>query len=102
MPVTLGNIIVTGLLYLVLVATFGAPVWVFLVVLGVINWVAVFLFINLVSHVTVSSTRRAQAPAIRAQLRSKPATPTPALPLRDGVPARVPQLPQGVSAGSGS
>ena len=102
MPVTLGNLVVTGFLYLLIVATFGAPTWVFLVVLGVVNWLALWLFINLVSRVTVSSARRAQAPAIRAQLRSKPATPTPALPLRDEVPARVPELPQGVSAGSGS
>lgn len=102
MPVTLGNIIVTGLLYLLTVATFGVPVWAFLIVLGVVNWLAVFLFINLISRVTVSSGRRAQAPAMRAQLRSKPATPTPSLPLRDGVPTRVPELPQSVSAGSGS
>jgi NADH-quinone oxidoreductase subunit H len=101
MPVTLGNIIVTGLLYLLMVAAFGAPVWVFLVVLGAVNWVALFLFVNLVSRVVISSARRAQAPAIRAQLRTKPATTTPALPLRDGVPARVPELPQSVSAGSG-
>jgi NADH-quinone oxidoreductase subunit H len=101
MPVTLGNIVVTGMLYLLMVATFGAPVWVFLVVLGAINWVALFLFVNLVSRVVISSARRAQAPAIRAQLRSKPATPTPSLPLRDGVPARVPELPQSVSAGGG-
>ena len=98
MPVTLGNIIVTGLLYLIVVATFGAPAWVFLVVLGIINWLALYLFIQLVSRVTVSSTRRAQAPAIRAQLRSRPATPTPTLPLRDGVPARVPELPESITA----
>ncbi len=100
MPVTLGNIVVTGLLYLIMVPTFGAPTWAFLVVLGIINWLAVWLFINLVSRVTVASARHAQAPAIRAQLRSKPVPPTPALPLRDGVPARAPQLPQSVPAGS--
>ena len=102
MPVTLGNIIVTGLVYLVAVAWLGAPVWVFLVILGVINWISVFLFIKLVGRVTTSSTNRAKAPAIRAQLRSKPVTPTPALPLRDGVPAPVAQLPQSIPAGSGS
>jgi NADH-quinone oxidoreductase subunit H len=102
MPVTLGNIIFTGLIYLILVPTLGVPAWVFLVVLGIINWIALWLFVNLVSRVTVSSTRRAQAPAIRAQLRSKPAMLPPTLPLRDGVPARVPQLPQSVSAGGGS
>jgi NADH-quinone oxidoreductase subunit H len=96
MPVTLGNIILTGFLYLLLVTTFGVPVGIFLVVLGVINWIALYLFINLVSRVTVSSARRAQAPAIRAQLRTRPATPRPALPLRDGVPARAPELPQSV------
>ena len=102
MPVTLGNIILTGFLYLLLVATFGVSVWIFLIVLGLINWVAVFLFINLVSRVTVSSARRAQAPAMRARLRPKPAAPTPSLPLRDGIPALVPELPQSVSASSGS
>jgi NADH-quinone oxidoreductase subunit H len=95
-PVTLGNIVVTGLLYLIIVASIGAPTWVFLVALASVNWLSVFLFINLVSRVTVSSARRAQSPAIRAQLRSKPATPTPALPLRDGVP----QLAQSTAASS--
>jgi NADH-quinone oxidoreductase subunit H len=92
MPVTLANILVTGLLYFV---TDSLPTWVFLVVLACVNWASVFGFVWLVRRVTVSSARHAQAPAIRAQLRAKPAVPTPAL--RDGVPARV-ALPVGVSA----
>jgi NADH-quinone oxidoreductase subunit H len=101
MPITLGNIVLTGLLYLLVVVAFGAPAWVFLVILGAINWVGLWFFVNLVSRVTRATTTRAQAPAIRAQLRTKAATPTPALPLRDGVPARVTELPQSVSAGGG-
>jgi NADH-quinone oxidoreductase subunit H len=89
-PVTLVNILVTGLIYF-LTAGLGTPVWVFLVVLAVVNWAGVFGFIALITRVTTVSTRRAQAPAIRAQLRS--ATPTtPAL--RDAVPSRV-AIPSG-------
>ncbi len=91
-PVTLVNILVTGFLYL-LSASLGLPTWVFLVVLACVNWAAVFGFISLVTRVTNTTTRRAQAPAIRAQLRSKPAT-VPAL--RDGIPARV-ALPAGTA-----
>src|SRR5579884_273921 len=91
MPVTLGNIILTGIIYFVTQA-FGAPVWLFLVVLGVINWLALVGFIWVVGRATVASTRHAQAPAIRARRRAAlPAR--PALPLRDGVP-QVAQLPQ--------
>ncbi len=99
-PVTLLNILVTGLVWLVVEPTFGLPTWVFLVVLAAINWAGLFAFVWLVSRVTVSSTRRAQAPAIRAQLRSRKTATTSALPLRDGIPAAVPQLPQGAGVAS--
>jgi NADH-quinone oxidoreductase subunit H len=103
MPVTLGNIIVTGAVYLIM-NSLGAPAWLFLVVLGLINWAALFGFIWLVRRVTVSSTRRAQAPAIRAQRRATSLPGATALPLRDGIPARAPELPaasaQSVGAGS--
>jgi NADH-quinone oxidoreductase subunit H len=89
-PATLGNILVTGLLYLI-VSGLGLPTWVFLVVTASINWAAFFGFIWLVRHVTATTTRRAQAPAIRAQRR---ATATPGLQLRDGIPARVGELPE--------
>ncbi|GHO87932.1 complex I subunit 1/NuoH family protein [Dictyobacter formicarum] len=89
MPVTLGNILVTGVLYFV---TSGLPIWAYLIILAVVNWAGVFGFIWLVGRVTTATTRRAQAPAIRAQLRAKAATPVPAL--RDGVPSRV-ALPAG-------
>ncbi len=88
-PVTLVNILVTGFLYL-LIDGLGLPTWVFLVVLASVNWAGVFGFVWLVTRVTNTTTRRAQAPAIRAQLRSKPAA-VPAL--RDGIPARVAALP---------
>lgn len=91
-PVTLVNIIVTAGLYLIFQ---NLPPIVYLVVLGVINWLAVWGFIKLVGRVTVSTTRRAMAPAIRAQRR---ATALPGLQLRDNVPARAPQLPAGASA----
>src|SRR6266487_4525301 len=92
-PVTLGNIIVTAMVYLI-VSGLGAPTWVFLVVVAAINWVAVFGFVQLVSRVTVSSTRKAQAPAIRAQRRA-----VPALPLRDAVPQLV--QPQSTTVSTG-
>jgi NADH-quinone oxidoreductase subunit H len=64
-PVTLGNIVLTGLIYLV-ISNFGMSNLVFLIVTGVINWVLLFGFIRLVSRATVVSTRHAQAPALRA------------------------------------
>jgi NADH-quinone oxidoreductase subunit H len=96
-PVTLGNILVTGLIYIVAVTLLNVPVWAFLVIVGVINWAAVFGFIWLVGRVTVSTTRRAQAPAIRAQRRAEA---VPALQLRDGIPTQVAQIPAGTTAGS--
>ena len=87
-PITLLNILLTGGIYLI-VSNFGAPNWLFLVIVGVINWAGLFGFVQLVSRVTTSTTRRAQAPAIRAQRRAD-ATPSQALPLRDALPARVP------------
>ncbi len=89
-PVTLGNILVTGMIYLI-TAGVGLPTWVFLVVTAAINWAAFFGFVWLVGRVTVSTTRRAQAPAIRAQRRTST---LPGLQLRDAVPARVPELPE--------
>jgi len=64
-PATLGNILLTGILYLV-VNSMGLSNVVFLIVTGVINWLLLFGFIRLVTRATVNSTRRAQAPAIRA------------------------------------
>ncbi|GAC1354164.1 MAG: NADH-quinone oxidoreductase subunit NuoH [Ktedonobacteraceae bacterium] len=94
-PVTLGNIVVTALVYLI-INSFGLPTWVFLTVIAAINWAALFAFVRLVGRVTVSSARRAQAPSIRARQRPS-LVPSAALPLRDAVPARV-ALPQGGSA----
>jgi NADH-quinone oxidoreductase subunit H len=89
-PVTLGNIVLTGLIFLVvsalglpnvLVLGVVLPNLVFLIVTGVINWGLLFGFIRVVGRATVASTRRAQAPAIRAQRRTTAAQ----LPERAGV-----------------
>jgi NADH-quinone oxidoreductase subunit H len=93
-PVTLLNILVTGAIYLV-VAALGLPTWVFLVVTAAINWAGLFAFIRIVGAATSATTRRAQAPAIRAQRRAALATPA----LSGTIPARVPELPQEATAG---
>ena len=67
-PATLGNILLTGLLYLA-VSGLGLSNLVFLVVTGAINWLLLIGFIRLVGRATVATTRRAQAPAIRARAR---------------------------------
>jgi NADH-quinone oxidoreductase subunit H len=69
-PVTLGNIVLTGLIYLI-VSNFGLSYLVFLIVTGVINWVLLFGFIRLVSRATLVTTRHAQAPALRAVARRR-------------------------------
>lgn len=96
-PVTLVNILLVGLIYLV-TAGIGLPTWVFLTVTAAVNWAGVFAFIWLVGRATTATTRRAQAPAIRAQRR---ASNVPALALRDAVPARVPELPPTTSGVGG-
>ncbi len=65
-PVTLGNVLFTALVYLVL-SNLGLSNLVFLIVLGVLNWFLLVGFIWLVSRATVATTRHAQAPAIRAR-----------------------------------
>lgn len=80
-PVTLGNILLTALIYLVL-SSLGLSNVIFLVVIGLINWALLFGFIRVVQRATVASTRRAQAPAIRAQRRASAAA---QLPERAGV-----------------
>src|SRR5215469_1862109 len=67
-PATLGNILLTGLLYLA-VSWLGLTNLVFLIVTGAINWILLIGFIRLVGRATVATTRRAQAPAIRARAR---------------------------------
>jgi NADH-quinone oxidoreductase subunit H len=95
MPVTLGNIIIVALLYFLLS---GTPVWVYLVVLGIVNWLACVGFVFLVTRVTTTTTHRAQVFAMHEQ----PQPTVPSLPLRDAVPARVEQIPQSVGTASGS
>jgi NADH-quinone oxidoreductase subunit H len=104
-PVTLVNILLTGAIYLI-VSAIGLPNWAFLVITAIINWAALYGFIQLVSRVTSSSARRAQAPARRARervLAAGPAATIPSLPLRDAIPARVTPLPQSATpVGSGT
>jgi len=64
-PATLGNIVLTGLIYL-LVSNLGLSNQVFLIVTAVINWMLLLGFILLVSRATAVSTRHAQAPALHA------------------------------------
>ena len=74
-PTTLLNILITGGLYLV-VSSFGAGgtnTLIFLVILGAINWVMTFVFIRIVGRATVATTRRAQAPSVRARQRASAA-----------------------------
>jgi NADH-quinone oxidoreductase subunit H len=91
-PTTLINILVTGALYLIL-NSLGINNTIFLIVLGVINWLMMFGFFWIVGKATVATTRRAQAPAIRARQRSialelpgrasAPQLPSPASPLAE-------------------
>jgi NADH-quinone oxidoreductase subunit H len=89
-PTTLGNILLTGLIYLVIsglglpnlvILGVGLPSLVFLIVTAVINWILLFGFIGVVRRATAATTRNAQAPAIRAQRRTTAAQ----LPERAGV-----------------
>lgn len=74
-PTTLINILLTGGIYLTMSSVPGLAGnttmlnLVFRIVLGVVNWIMLFLFIWLVGRATVASTRRAQAPALRARQR---------------------------------
>jgi len=78
-PITLANILITGLIYL-LVSAIGLGDFtnlVFLVVIAIVNWAMFFAFIRIVKRATSATTRRAQAPAIRAQRQATPATQLP-------------------------
>jgi NADH-quinone oxidoreductase subunit H len=79
-PVTLGNILITALVYLIL-NSFGLSNLVFLIILGVLNFILLAGFIWVIGRATVATTRRAQAPAIRARRRAAAAQ----LPERTGV-----------------
>ncbi|MFL5590616.1 MAG: complex I subunit 1/NuoH family protein [Ktedonobacteraceae bacterium] len=84
-PITLFNILLTGLIYLVIssLALGNLTNLVFLVVVGIVNWAMLFAFIWIVRRATSATTRRALAPAIRAQRRATPAT---QIPERAGAP----------------
>jgi NADH-quinone oxidoreductase subunit H len=78
-PITLFNILLTGLIFLVVnslgLGSFTS--FVFLVVTAICNWAMLFVFIRIVGRVTTSTTRRAQAPSIRAQQRAGTAAQVP-------------------------
>src|SRR6266487_1869973 len=89
-PTTLGNILLTGLIYLVIsglgisnvvILGVGLSSLVFLIVTAAINWILLFVFVWVVRRATAATTRKAQAPAIRAQRRTTAAQ----LPERAGV-----------------
>src|SRR6266700_3168348 len=67
-PVTLGNIVLTALIFLI-VNGLGLSNLVFLIGMGVMNWLMFFGFIRVVQGATAATTRKAQAPAMRAQQR---------------------------------
>ncbi|MDQ2713840.1 MAG: NADH-quinone oxidoreductase subunit H [Chloroflexota bacterium] len=69
-PVTLGNILLTALVYL-LVSSANLPNIFFLVALALINWAMLIGFIKLIGRATVSATHRAMAPARLAQRRAE-------------------------------
>lgn len=77
-PTTLGNILITGFLYLVIVQAFQMSSVVFLIVTGVINWAMLYGFIQVVSRATSATTRKAQAPALRARRSGIGQLPSPA------------------------
>src|SRR5712691_1530068 len=71
-PVTLFNIIVTALIYLVMNGL-RSPNWLFQIVLAIVNFAMLVGFIYIVGRATVATTRRAQAPAILARRRASAA-----------------------------
>ena len=78
-PVTLVNILLTGLIYL-LVSSIGLGDYtnlVFLIVTACVNWAMFFAFIRIVQRATSATTRRASAPSIRARERAKVAAQLP-------------------------
>ncbi|HEU5379516.1 MAG TPA: complex I subunit 1 family protein [Ktedonobacteraceae bacterium] len=89
-PTTLINILITGGLYLALSAA-GVSNLIFLIVLGVINWLMLFVFMWVVGRATVATTRRAQAPAIRARERSIAAQLPERVSTKSALPAGVQQ-----------
>src|SRR5438874_1052743 len=68
-PVTLGNILVTALIFLIL-NSLGLSNLIYLIVLAVVNFIMLVGFILIIRRATVATTRRAQAPAILAQRRA--------------------------------
>ncbi len=68
-PLTLGNIVITSLIFLILNGL-GLSNLIFLIVLGIVNFIMLAGFIFIISRATVATTRHAQAPAILAQRRA--------------------------------
>ncbi len=68
-PITLGNILFTALVFLVLHGL-GLSNVTFLIVLGIFNWLLLLVFVWLVNRVAVATTRRARGPTIAARRRA--------------------------------
>jgi NADH-quinone oxidoreductase subunit H len=66
MPIGLGNILLTGLLYLIS-DSLHWPTPLFLALVGTLNWLALFGFIQLVRRATENSARHAMGPALHLQ-----------------------------------
>ncbi|MFL5661757.1 MAG: complex I subunit 1/NuoH family protein, partial [Ktedonobacteraceae bacterium] len=85
-PITLSNILITGLIYLIVSSIIPNSPYLnlaFLIVTAVVNWAMLFGFFRIVGRATTATTRHAQAPAIRAQRRGTEAQ----LPERAGASA---------------
>ncbi len=72
----------------------GAPNWLFEIVLGVVNWAMLFAFVLIVTRATDATTRRAQAPAIRARRRAL------AIPAPTAAAGQLPERASASTAGS--
>ncbi len=92
-PTTLLNIIITALIFLVM-NSLGSPNWLFEIVLGVVNWAMLVVFVLIVRRATVATTRRAQAPAIRARRRAQ------AIPAPTAAAGQLPERASASTAGS--
>ncbi len=77
-PITLANIVVTAAVYLIIsaIGLGGSTNLVFMIVVGIINWIMLFGYVRIIERATSATTRHARAPILRAQERSK-AVPLP-------------------------
>jgi len=69
---------VTAAVYLIIsaIGLGGSTNLVFMIVVGIINWIMLFGYVRIIQRATSATTRHARAPILRAQERSK-AVPLP-------------------------